>query len=865
MARGRVTGQGRRGLAVLLALFGFLAIVGPVSFARAEFEIVPGSFTARMLNAEGNPENRAGSHPDRLEIGFALNLDGATPRNLVFELPAGFGGNPGAVQQCPRALFEAGEECPPESQTGTLRFAVTGGGNADLPVFQLEPGPGEFLSFASKAALEAPLETELRASDFGITLRADELPKQAVTEGHMELWGVPADHQTGTAIPPRPLLTAPTRCGPLVFTFRTRSWLEGAPWLSASSDTGAPLEGCAGLAFEPSVGMALSNPVADSPTGVRMELTTPEEADGSELADALVKDATIELPAGVTVSPSGAAGLVACSDAQLDLGSTSEAHCPAGSKVGTIELASPALSDPLAGAVYLGEERGPERFRIFIVAPGPGLVVKFAGALHVDPVTGRFSATLADLPQLPFRRLSLSFDGGPRALLASPLACGPATTASRFVPYGGGPPLESRATVAIAAKIPGSQCPGAVPFAPRLVAHSSQTEIGHRTSLSVDLLRQDGEQVPRRFKLTLPAGLSAALGKVGPCAEAAVAAGACPAASRIGGVIAEAGSGPNPVALRGDAYVTGPYRGAPFGMLMQLNAAIGPFNLGAVSFRGAAAADGKTGRVTISTDKLPAEVEGVQVRFQAIKLSIDRPGLVRNPTSCRPASVDATIESSSGALATASSPLALSGCKRLGFRPRFEVALTGGDAELHRHGHPGLRISTRTRPGDTALRSMKMTLPGGLGFGLGGLEEICSRPDAAQGACPPGSRVGTALARTPLLSKPLKGAIYIVQPKGHGLPDLGISLTALGTNLSISGRTESEDGHFVTKLVGLPDMPMSSFTMRIGGGDDGSFSLQKGLCREGRPRRLDAALNAAGQDGSRRRLLIPLETNAHCP
>jgi hypothetical protein len=566
----------------------------------------------------------------------------------------------------------------------------------------------------------------------------------------------------------------------------------------------------------------------------------------------------------VTVSPSGASGLAACSDAQLDLGSTNEAHCPAGSKVGAIEMASPALSKPLIGAVYLGEEHAPERFRIFVVAPGPGVVVKFVGALHVDPVTGRFSTTLANLPQLPFHRLSLSFDGGPKALLASPLACGPATTVGRFVPYGGGPTVESQATVAIAARIPGSQCPGPIPFAPRLVAHSPQTAIGHRTSLSIDLLRQAGEQMPSRFKMTLPAGLSAALGNVDACPDAGVAAGVCPAASRIGGVVAEAGSGSDPVTLRGDAYVTGPYRRAPFGMLMQLHATIGPFNLGTISFRGAATVDGKTGRVTVSTDRLPVEVEGVQIRFQAIRLSIDRPGLVRNPTSCRPVAVDATIESSSGALATASSPLELSGCKRLGFKPRFQLALTGGAGELHRHGHPGLQISARMRSGDTAMRAMKMTLPKGLGFGLGGIKAICSRLDAARGACPAGSQMGTAFARTPLLSSPLKGAIYVVQPSGSGLPDLGIGLSALGTRLILSGRTESEHGHFVTKLVGLPDMPISNFTMRIQGGEGGAFSLQTDVCRQGRPRRFDSTLAAVGQDDSKRRLLVPLETNARC-
>jgi hypothetical protein len=862
MAKGRVTLQGRRGLAVLFALFGLFVIAGPTPSAHAEFEIVPGSFTARMLNAEGQPENRAGSHPDRLEIGFALNLDGTTPRDLVFELPAGLAGNNGAVQECSRVLFEAGEECPPESQTGTLRFVVDGGGNVDLPVFQLEPGPGEFISFASKTALEAPLKTELRPDDFGITLRADELPKQALTEGHVELWGVPADHQAGTPIPRRPMLTVPTQCGPLVFSFHTRSWLEGAPWLSASSDAG-PLEGCAELSFTPSLSVRFGTPVSDSPTGMQIELTTPEEVEESEQADANVQGVTVELPAGLTISPGGAAGLASCSDAQLGLGSSEDAHCPAGSKVGTVELVSPALSDPLTGGVYLGEERPSERLRLFVVAPGPGVVVKFVGAMNVDPVTGRFSATLSGLPRLAFSHLRLSFDGGPKALLASPLACGPATAVGRFVPYGGGLAVESRSTATVAARIPGTPCPGPLPFAPGLKMHSSQHGTGRATALSVSLLRKDGEQLPRRFTLKLPAGLSAAFGSIGACSDAGVAAAACPASSRIGAVRAVAGSGLSTVALQGDAYVTGPYKRAPLGLLLQLHAALGPFQLGTVSFRASGTIDGRTGRVSVSTDSLPDTVEGIQVRFQSIELSMDRQGLIRNPTSCKPATVDATIEANGGAVATVSSPLPLSGCHHLGFRPGFRMALEGG-RKLRRHDHPGLRISAQLRKGDTGLRALKFALPKVLGFNAGGLKAICSRPDIALSACPAEAQVGTAVARTSLLDEPLKGGIYVVQPKDNGPPDLGISLGAMGFKVGLTGHTESRHGRFVTKLTGLPDMPFSNFTMRLNGGSEGALSLGASICKEGRPRKLASALVATGQDGSERNLRVPTQTNARC-
>jgi hypothetical protein len=848
---------------LLLALFGALAILVPASRAdAAEFEIVPDSFVARMFDAEGHPENRAGAHPNRLEVDFALHSEGTTARDFVFELPPGFGGNPGAVPECSRALFDAGEECPPESQVGILRFTFAGGEEAELGMFQLEPAAGEFLAFATVSLLERSLTTELRPSDFGITMKASELPKQNITAGHIELWGIPADHQVGTAIPRRPLLTTPTRCGPIVFAFRTRSWIEGAPWLSASSDTGAPLEGCAGLGFEPALGLHFDNPVADSPTGVEIEMNTPEEDGASELADALVEEVTIELPAGVTVSPAGAAGLAACTDVQLGLGNGAEAHCPAASKVGTVELASPALSDPLKGTVYLGEEHPSERFRLFVVAPGPGLVVKFVGVLRVDPATGRFSATLAGLPEIAFSRFDLSFDGGPGALLVSPLSCGPATATAKFAPYGDGPSVESRASVALSAQIAGTQCPGPLPFTPRLSVRGSRSGIGRPSTLSVTVLRHDGEATPRRFTLTLPAGLGTALGGVQACSDADVAAATCPASSRIGGLLAKAGSGASPVALRGDVYVTGPYRRAPFGLQLQLRAALGPFDLGTVAFRAAATVSGQTGRVVVSTDSLPNEIEGIPIRFQAIELDMDRPGLVRNPTSCRPAAVNATIEANSGALATARSPLALSGCHRLRFRPRFAIGLEGGGNS--RQENPGLRISAHMRPGNAGLRGMKIVLPRAFDFDIGGLRAICSRPDATNGTCPPGARVGTAVGQTSLLSEPLRGGVYVVRPRGSGLPDLGVSIGAMGVRMAIGGRTESRNGHLVTKLVGLPDVPFSTFTMRMEGGKEGAFSLKPNLCKRGEPLRLASTVAARGQDGSLRKLRVPIDTNARC-
>jgi hypothetical protein len=74
-----------------------------------------------------------------------------------------------------------------------------------------------------------------------------------------------------------------------------------------------------------------------------------------------LKDATVVLPAGVSVDPSAADGLQACSNAQFGLGSTAEpavpAACPSGSQIGAMEIFEPLLSGApkVAGAAVAGE------------------------------------------------------------------------------------------------------------------------------------------------------------------------------------------------------------------------------------------------------------------------------------------------------------------------------------------------------------------------------------------------------------------------------------------------------------------------------------------------------------------------------
>jgi hypothetical protein len=850
----------RRALGLPLFILGLLLAWGSVSAASAaEFGIAPGGFSVRMLNAEGNPETRAGAHPDRLQIDFKLETEGTgtSARDLAVELPPGFGGDPAAVPACPRQPHEEGEECPSDSQVGIVSF---GSSSVQLPIFLLEAEPGRVASFTSRTGLPIPFQLKLRPDDFGVTFAAEDLAEGAPSEGQIELWGMPAEHQEAPAAPLRPFLTAPPVCGPLDFTLRTRSREEDAPWLSESTEIG-PLSGCEDLHFAPELGLQLSTPTADTPTGVRMALSVPEE-EGSELAGAQIQDIAVELPSGLAVSPGGAAGLALCSDAQLGLGSATAANCPAASRVGAVELSSVALPEPLTGSVYLGEQHGSERFRLFIVAPGPEVVFKFVTSLRPDPTTGRLTATLRDLPQVTINQIVMNLNGGPAGLLAAPLGCGPARSEARFTPYGDGPTVDSATAVEVASLLPGLACPGPLPFAPQLLASASSHRAGRATSFSATLQRRSGEALPAQFALTLPAGLSAALGSFDTCPEGLAASGSCPVASRVGTARAEVGSGLLPATLIGSAYLAGPYHRAPFSLVMAFPATIGPFDLGTVSFRATAQIDG-SGRVTVATDRLPSVVAGVPIRFQAIAFSLDRPGLVHNPTSCGPHALDATLQSQENAVAALSSPYPVNGCKRLGFAPRLRAALLGS-GRLHRHAPVGLRFSVRFRSADTALRSLALSLPPVLTPNIGGLKEICSRPDARRGLCPPGSKVGSAVAHTPLLDEPLLGSIYVVRPRGNGEPDLWVTLAGGGIKLSIQGTSANDHGRFLTRLGGLPDMPLTSFAMRLGGPSESLLSFGTGPCSNGKPKQLRVEVLAAGQNGARHESHPAISTGADC-
>lgn len=847
-----------------------LAVAVAPQAARADFGFVPGSFDVATLDAGGQPELRAGAHPDRFVARFAfLTAGGVTDANVkdvVFDLPTGFSGDPTAVPTCPRGQLISG--CPPESQIGVLLLTFVGFGQFRIPLYNLVTEEHDIAEFGGIVIIfPLRLIASLRADgDYGTRIELRNLPQSLpLVSGEVELWGVPVDHQTGTAIPRRPFLTNATRCddGPPTTTMRARSWQQPDTWVSATSAEPGPLTGCAGLAFDPGLGMTLDTPVADSPTGALIDLTFPrsDEADGPTTSH--LKEVAVTLPEGMSLSPAVAQGLTACDDAQLGVGSTDPPACPESSKIGSIEVGSPLLDEPMEGDVFFGRQLAASTYGLFVTAAGPGFALKLRGSLQPNPLTGRVTTVLTELPELPLSRLSLRFKGGPRAPLATPPGCGTGTASAVLTPYRGAPAATVAVPVTIASGPGGGACASTFPFAPGFTAGSTPARAGGDGAFSLTVRRPDGDEPIERLRVPLPPGLIARLADVARCPMRVAAAATCSAASRVGSVVVEAGSGTSPFPLSGGVYLTGPYRDAPFGLALTLRALVGPLDLGTIVVPVALRVAPLDGHLTLATDALPTMLGGIPLRLRTIGVDIDRRHFMLNPTSCRKARIRASIRGTIAGTATPSAPYSLRGCRGLRFRPAVSLALTGR-RELRRGGHADLRITMRQRTGDANARAVAVAMPRAVELNEDAVSAICSRERARDDRCPPGSRVGTARVRTSLLADPLTGPVYAVQPTGGGTPDLWAAVAGSGVRLMLQSVTVVRRGALRARFVGLPDLPISAFTMRLRGARQGVLSVVKRLCRRGRPRALVARTALRGQNGARASQVVRVRARPRC-
>jgi hypothetical protein len=588
-----------------------------------------------------------------LTAGFTLNQvvehgetrPAADPKDVELDLPRGFVMDPTAVPQCTESEAE-NDTCPADAAVGVAFMSMSSGvGGAPTshssPVYNLVPSlgePGALVAMLPSGLVRLGLEIRTDG-DYGLRLTASNLTEVTpLISMSLTLRGI----TNGGACES----SAPTA------TLSVDSWPEPAVFYETSSTLPA-MTGCNRLAFDPALSIAPDSSEANEPSGYALDLRVPQREGIGGLATAELKEAAVTLPAGAGISLSAGNGLQACTEAQVGLGSSSAVMCPDASKVGDVMVKMPLLVNPLQGAVYLAAQKENlfgSLLAIYVVADDPvaGVLIKLAGRIETNPGTGQLTIVLLELPQLPVSDLELHFFGGPRALLMTPPRCGLATTTSELTPWSGDVPVSASSSFEVNSGANGTPCSDPLPFSPAFQVGSMANGAGAYDSLTLLVTRAEQEEELSRITVQTPQAVAEMFSGVSPCGEQQAAAGTCTEASRIGNVQLTAGAGPDPYRFAGQAYLTGPYSGAPQGLSLVVPVNAGPFDLGTVIVRASVQLDPTTRQMTIESDPLPTVLDGIPLRLTEFALQIDQGEFRLNPEGCEPLTVAGTLTDTQG-------------------------------------------------------------------------------------------------------------------------------------------------------------------------------------------------------------------------
>jgi hypothetical protein len=650
-------------------------------------------------------------------------------------------------------------------------------------------------------------------------------------------------------------ITNPSNCaGPGPATTNTVT-LQAVGGQEASKEYTTPIgtEGCNGampfaaVPFAPTFSLTPETTQSDQPDGVTTELKLPHDPSPTGIDSSQLENATFTLPEGLTLNPSAAHGLEACTPAQIGIGTRNPVTCPTGSKVGTVTLDVPDLPPgSLKGDIYLGgPESGPitgPPYTMYLDAESAryGISVRLKGSVVPNETTGRLTATFAKNPEQPFSDVKLHFKGGPLAPLANPLACVVATTETSLTPYTGTAAQSPFSSFLVDGNGSGGACASPLPFALTQSTSSLPTSAGASTSYALTLTRPTGQQYLSQVRTVLPPGLVGRIPAVTQCSEAQVAEApvkeeACPASSRIGTVTVSSGAGPAPYQLSGSVYLTGPYNGAPYGMAIVVPAVTGPFNLGNVVTRATIAVEPNSPYRVVVTSAIPTIYKGVPLRLQKVSIEVNRQSFLLNPTNCSPLATESTLTglavlgSSATVTQNVSTPFSVGECGALAFKPSL-TAFTG--AKTSRANGASLEVKISQAAGQGNLKKVVTSLPKQLPARQATFKLACVAAtfEANPGACPSGSRVGSATATTPVLPGTLSGTVYFVSHGGEAFPDLDTVLQGDGITTILIGHTNVVNSIITTTFESLPDVPVSSFTMKLPTGSNSVLAANGNLC-----------------------------------
>jgi hypothetical protein len=852
-------------------------------------------FSAPFLGLEGAPETLAGGHPYELPVKLDLSTSvrqdpegGTQPtsvqdlRDVVVDLPLGLVGSAVSAPTC--TLHELSAEgdaqklgssaCPQDTIVGHLETFPEGLVSVQSPLYNIVPEKGVAAEFGFVDTLGGThvLYASIAPTREGYVLRSTtrEVPQVLLDETTANVYGDPAARDKSHS-PPVPMFTLPEDCSgePLRTKAYLDSWqdparledgepvnLQEAAW-AKSEYVSPPVSGCEALAglFSPELEASIEKPQADSPTGMALAIKLPVQEGVVAPGVPPVRETVLSFPEGMTVNPSAANGLAACSEAQIGwLGETTSNFtlappaCPAASRVGQIEVESPALpaeackqlgeslsecpeeiereKTPLHGSIYLArQQENPfgSLLAAYIVIDDPrtGVIVKIPAKLTANETTGQLTTTVPDTPQFPFTVLRTDIYGGETASLSTPQTCGSYTVSSVLTPWSApqsGPPATPTAAFAVSQAAGGGQCPATLPFAPAMNAGTASGQAAGFTAFSTTFSRQDDEQSFATVSVTNPQGLAGIIKNVARCPEPQASKGECGPESEIGESTSAVGTGPDPYWVHGGkVFLTGPYNNGPFGLSILVPTTAGPYTLtgnagfGKEVVRASIRVNPTTAQVSVLSDPLPTMIEGIPTDLKSVNVTIDRHDFLFNPTNCEPHTITATLTATRGASVTQTTPFHTINCASLPFTPKLTATAAAKGSKLG-----GTRFTVNVSSpglGQANIHKVDLTIPAVLPSRLETIQKAC--PEATFAAnpasCDEGSVIGEGTVDTPVFAQPLHGPAYLVSHAAAAFPDVEFVLQDEGVTIILDGKTDIKNKITYTKFETAPDAPFTSF------------------------------------------------------
>lgn len=871
---------------------------GPVVESDRTFETFGvKSFEMSATNALGEPYTQAGGRPYQFRAVFHLtetetaggDSEAATGniKNVIEDLPPGLIGNPTTVEECTSAQVTA-HDCSGNAQVGVINplgYGI-GNGTAGAPLYNVVPGAGQAARFEAEitAQIKVAVTATVRGgTDYGVSSGTVDIQADiGVTSVEVVLWGAPAEashngdracpfpnpeehqgeqHGCASTFALAPFLRMPTLCTgkPLVGKLHVDSWQDPGVFLESHVEM-PPVTGCGVLPFAPSFEAPFTSGLAESPTGLNVDLHNPQPEGCKEEAGKVVcengeadlRDVKIAFPAGMTIDSSSADGLQACSESQVgylpqksaEVGypqfTPDPAECPDAAKIGSVEVKTPLLNHPLPGAMYIATQNA-NPFKtllavyIAVYDPASGVVIKLPSPVELNPTTGQLSMSFEEDPQLPFEDFRVNAFSGSRAVLTTPATCGSYSTSTEMTPWSApeGKVVMSSSKPSVISGAPGgASCVSSeaqAPNAPLFTAGTASSVAGSFSPFVLHLAREDASQHFSALNVTLPPGLIGKIAGLQECPQAAIEAAqamshegegalelahpSCPSGSEIGVVHVGVGSGA-PFYVTGHVYFAGPYKGAPFSLVIVTPAVGGPFDLGTVVVRAGLYIDPSTAQVTVKSDPFPTMLYGIPLDIRSVDVEIARKEFTLNPTSCSVMSVTGQELSTAGQSASLSDRFQAGGCTTLPFHPVFEASTSGVTS---RKEGASLIVHVASGAGQSNIAKVHVVLPKQLPSRDETLKLACTESvfAANPASCPAGSQIGTAVAHTPILASALTGPVYLVSHGGAAFPDVEVVLQSEGVTIVLDGKTNIQNGVTESSFEAVPDAPVSSFEMSL--------------------------------------------------